>query len=67
MRMLFARTACVWKEFFSMKKWLCMLLALMVGTGWAYAAPLETEIPLELTSPAAMLVEAETGTVRWPV
>ena len=46
-----------------MKKWLCMLLALMMGTGWAYAAPLEADVPLELTTPSAMLVEAETGTV----
>lgn len=46
-----------------MKRWLCMLLALVWGTGWACAAPLETEMPLELTSPSAMLVEAETGTV----
>ena len=48
---------------FDMKKWLCALLVLTLWTGWAHAAPLETAPPMELTSPSAMLVEAETGTV----
>ena len=47
-----------------MKRWMricALLLALMTGT--AAAAPLESGVPVELTSPSAMLVEAETGTV----
>ena len=40
-----------------------MLLVLILGTGNALAAPLESGVPMELTSPSAMLVEADTGTV----
>lgn len=46
-----------------MKRWLCTLLVLVLWTGWAQAVPLETAVPLDLTTPSAMLVEAETGTV----
>ncbi len=46
-----------------MKRWLCMLLVLALWTGCAHAAPLETAVPVELTTPSAVLVEAETGTV----
>ena len=35
----------------------------MLAVGSAWAAPLESGVPVELTSPSAMLVEAETGTV----
>ena len=63
MRMLFARNSCHGRSFFGMKRGLCWLLALMLWTGTALAAPLENGVPLELTSPSAMLVEAETGTV----
>ena len=35
----------------------------MLCVGSACAAPLETGVPIELTSPSAMLVEAQTGTV----
>jgi len=61
--MLFAKDSLCGEGVFCMKRWLCVLLTLVMGTGWAYAVPLETEVPLELTSPSAMLVEAETGTV----
>ena len=44
-------------------KWFAWLLALVLVWGTAFAAPLETAVPLELTSPSVMLVEAETGTV----
>ena len=46
-----------------MLKRFALVLALVLCAGWAHAAPLETAIPMELTSPSAMLVEAETGTV----
>ncbi|MBP3646397.1 MAG: D-alanyl-D-alanine carboxypeptidase [Clostridia bacterium] len=46
-----------------MKRGLCLWLALMLWTGTAWAAPLENGVPVELTSPSAMLLEAETGTV----
>ncbi len=45
------------------KRGLCILLALVLCAGFAHAAPLETAVPMELTTPSAMLVEAETGTV----
>ena len=45
------------------KRWMGVLAALVVGMNCACAAPLETTVPLELTSPSAMLVEADTGTV----
>jgi len=44
-------------------KGLALLLALIMSAGTALAVPLESGVPLELTSPSAMLVEAETGTV----
>ena len=44
-------------------KWFAWLLALVLAWGTASAAPLENDVPMELTSPSAMLVEAETGTV----
>lgn len=46
-----------------MKRWGCLLLALMLWAGSALAVPLETGVPVTLTSPSAMLLEAETGTV----
>lgn len=46
-----------------MKRWLCLWLALMLWTGTAWAEPLENGVPVELTSPSAMLLEADTGTV----
>jgi len=42
---------------------IALVLALVLCAGFAHAAPLETAVPLELTSPSAMLLEAETGTV----
>ncbi len=42
---------------------IALLLVVMLCTSTAIAAPLESTVPMELTSPAAMLVEAETGTV----
>lgn len=46
-----------------LKKWFCLWLVMLLCAGCACAAPLETDVPIELTSPSAMLVEAETGTV----
>ena len=46
-----------------MKRWLCMLMVMVLLCGYAQAAPLEDGAPVELTSPSAMLVEAGTGTV----
>lgn len=46
-----------------MRKMLSAALAMLLCVGTAAAAPLETGVPVELTSPSAMLVEAETGTV----
>ena len=46
-----------------MKRWLCVLMAMMLLCGYAQASPLEDGTPMELTSPSAMLVEADTGTV----
>lgn len=40
-----------------------LLLALALPVGGAAAAPLETGTPVEVTAPAALLAEAETGTV----
>ena len=45
------------------KKWFALLLVPLLAWSTAFAAPLETTVPMKLTSPAAMLVEAETGTV----
>lgn len=45
------------------KKYLAAFVALWLLWGAALAAPLESNVPVELTSPSAMLVEAETGTV----
>ena len=62
--MLFARTAYTGREFsYMIKKGIGLLLTLMMCVCTAYAAPLESAVPMELTSPSAMLVEAETGTV----
>ena len=50
-----------------MRKELVRLCALLLALCWlgmpAQAAPLEAEPSVELTSPSAMLLEAETGTV----
>ena len=59
----FCRKQLPWKEFLCMKRGLCTALAVMLLTGAAWAAPLESGVPVELTSPSAMLVEAETGAV----
>ena len=61
--MLFPKEQLPWKEFFWMKRGLCLWLALVLFAGTAWAAPLENGVPVELTSPSAMLLEAETGTV----
>lgn len=45
------------------QKMIALTLALLLGCTAAYAAPMEAAVPLDLTSPSAMLVEAETGTV----
>ena len=45
------------------RKVLCIGLAVWMLSTSAWAAPLESAPPMELTSPSAMLVEAETGTV----
>jgi len=45
------------------KRWIGVLAALVLCVNCASAAPLETAVPMELTSPSAMLVEADTGTV----
>ena len=45
------------------KRGLAAAVAFMLAVGSAWAAPLESGVPVELTSPSAMLVEAETGTV----
>jgi len=45
------------------KRWIGALAALVLCVNCACAAPLETAAPMELTSPSAMLVEADTGTV----
>ena len=45
------------------KRGMCICLILIMLCASAAAAPLETGTPMELTSPSAMLVEAETGTV----
>lgn len=45
------------------KRWLCMLTAMVLLCGCAQAAPLEQGTPMELTSPSAILVEADTGAV----
>ena len=45
------------------KRWMALLMVWMLCVGSACAAPLETGVPIELTSPSAMLVEAQTGTV----
>ena len=45
------------------KQGLALWLAWVLAVGAACAAPLESGVPVELTSPSAMLVEAETGTV----
>ena len=50
-------------EDFFVKRWLSMLMMLMLLCGSACAAPLEEGTPMELTSPSAMLLEADTGTV----
>lgn len=47
----------MWKKYWAMLAALCLLWSA------AAAAPLESGVPMELTSPSAMLVEAETGTV----
>ena len=60
--MLFPKNSCHGRSFL-MKRGLCLWLALMLWTGTAWAAPLENGVPVELTSPSAMLLEAETGTV----
>lgn len=45
-------------------RWMCTwLAALLLWTGTGLAAPLENDVPLELTTPSAMLLEADTGTV----
>ena len=46
-----------------MKRWLCLLVGMILLAGCAHAAPLEEGTPVELASPSAMLVEADTGTV----
>lgn len=46
-----------------MKRFLATLLAAALGLSAACAAPLESAPPMELASPSAMLVEAQTGTV----
>ena len=45
------------------KRGLCLWLVLVLLWGCAQAAPLEAGTPVELTSPSAILVEADTGTV----
>lgn len=45
------------------KRGMCVVLLLVMLCGAAQAAPLESAPPMELTSPSAMLVEAQTGTV----
>lgn len=45
------------------KRYASLLAALWLLWGIACAAPLESGTPVELTSPSAMLLEAETGTV----
>lgn len=45
------------------RKGLALLLALLLCSTTACAAPLEPNVPIELSSPSAMLVEADTGTV----
>lgn len=46
------------------KRWMIVLAAVLwlcMGTAWA--EPLESGVPVELTTPGAVLLEAETGTV----
>ena len=45
------------------KRLMSLVLVLMMTWAGACAAPLESAPPMELTSPSAVLVEAETGTV----
>ena len=45
------------------RRLLALLLACAAVMGAALAAPLEEGVPVELTSPRAMLLEADTGTV----
>ncbi|MCI6376588.1 MAG: D-alanyl-D-alanine carboxypeptidase [Clostridiales bacterium] len=45
------------------RRLLALLLACAAVMGAALAAPLEEGVPVELTSPSAMLLEADTGTV----
>ena len=45
------------------KKLVCGLVVMMIVFGAAFAQPLEAEVPVELTSPSAVLLEAESGTV----
>lgn len=45
------------------RRLLALLLACAALMGTALAAPLEEGVPVEITSPSAMLLEADTGTV----
>ena len=40
-----------------------LLIAALLTTSAAFAAPLETGVPIEITAPSVMLAEASTGTV----
>ena len=45
-------------------RWMCVwMAAVLLWTGTAFAVPLENGAPMELTSPSAMLLEADTGTI----
>ena len=43
--------------------WLLVCVTLVIGCSGAFAAPLEENAPLTLSSPSAVLLEAETGAV----
>lgn len=45
------------------KRWISLWAVLMLMASAACAAPLESGVPVEITSPSAMLVEADTQTV----
>lgn len=47
----------------AIRRFAATLLAALLAAGGALAAPLESGVPVEVSSPSAMLLEAETGTV----